>query len=236
MISVIFPCYNEIENIDKNNEILRNFFNKNKDLEIIFVDNGSSDKLSEYIKNEFKEFTNVSLIIIEHNKGYGHGIYQGIKKAKYNIVAWMHADFQVSLKDLRKGCDLYIKNKNLLNEKIFVKSKRKNRNLLDNIFTFFMSLITTILFFKKINDINSTPNIINKNIFNSIKNIPNDFSFDLFCYILSINHGYKIIRYDVKYLIRKYGNSKWNFNFKSKIFLSFKMLTYIFKIRFYGLK
>ena len=48
MISIIFPCFNEIENLKKNLEILKNFLLENKDLEIIFVDNGSSDGTMEY--------------------------------------------------------------------------------------------------------------------------------------------------------------------------------------------
>ena len=60
-----------------------------------------------------------------------------------------------------------------------------------------MSLVVSILFGKKIHDINSTPNIINKNIFEHITNIPKDFSFDLFCYILATKRKYKILRYNI---------------------------------------
>ena len=100
------------------------------------------------------------------------------------ISCWVDADFQVSLSELKKGCEIYIKNQKKFNENLFVKSIRTNRNFADIIFTFFMSLVVSILFGKKIHDINSTPNIINKNIFEHIINIPKDFSFDLFCYIL----------------------------------------------------
>jgi len=99
-----------------------------------------------------------------------------------------------------------------------------------------MSLVVSILFGKKIHDINSTPNIINKNIFEHIRNIPKDFSFDLFCYILATKRKYKILRYNIEYKERLYGHSKWNFSFKSKIYLSLRILKYIIKIRVLGFK
>lgn len=236
MISIIFPCFNEIENLKKNLEILKKFLLNNKHLEIIFVDNGSSDGTTKYLNTKLKDFQNVKIIKIKLNKGYGDGIFNGIKIAKYHVVGWMHADFQVSLSELKKGCEIYIKNQKKFNGNLFVKSIRKNRNFADIIFTFFMSLVVSILFGKKIHDINSTPNIINKNIFEHIRNIPKDFSFDLFCYILATKRKYKILRYNIEYKERLYGHSKWNFSFKSKIYLSLRILKYIIKIRVLGFK
>lgn len=236
MISIIFPCYNEIENIQKYNKEIKQFVITNKNFEIIFVDNGSNDNLYDYITREFVNFSNISCIKILKNKGYGDGIFQGIKKSKYNVVAWMHADFQVNLEDLKKGCNIYLKNRSKFKDKIFVKACRKNRNYSDVFFTLCMSIISSILFLNFVNDSNATPNIIDKKLFNFSNKIPSDFSFDLFCHLLSIKYKYKILRYNVDYKERQYGFSKWNFNIRSKFYLSLKILLFIIKIRIWGIK
>ena len=98
-----------------------------------------------------------------------------------------------------------------------------------------MSFLTSSLFLKKINDINSTPNIVSRKIFNNIANIPKDFNFELFCYLLAIKNRYKIIRFDVVYKDRKIGLSKWNVNIFSKLRLSYSIFKYILKIRLFGI-
>ena len=233
MFSLIIPCYNELENLKFHKSKFYNFINNYKSNELIFVDNGSSDKTYNYLKTEYREFDNVKIVKIEKNVGYGNGVYNGILKSSNEYVSWIHADLQVSFDDLINGYGLVLnEDKNNL---ILVKGKRKNRNLFDSFFTFCMSFLTSALFLKKINDINSTPNIISKKIFNNITKIPKDFNFELFCYLLAVKSNYKVIRFDVVYTERKLGFSKWNINIFSKIKLSYSIFKYILKIRFFGI-
>ena len=63
-LSIIIPSYNEINNlkhlIKKTNLILQ----KNKNLEIIIVDNGSTDGSKYYIENNKKLFSKIKFVII----------------------------------------------------------------------------------------------------------------------------------------------------------------------------
>ncbi len=233
MFSLIIPCYNELENLKFHKNKFYNFVQNYKSNELIFVDNGSSDQSYRYLKDHFKNFFNVKIIKIEKNIGYGNGIYMGILKSSNKYVSWIHADLQVSFDDLINGYSLVLNEEN--NKFIFVKGSRKNRSLFDSFFTFCMSFLTSFLFLKKINDINSTPNIISREIFNNITNAPKDFNFELFCYLLAIKNNYKVIRFDIVYNDRKLGFSKWNINFFSKIKLSWSIIKYILKIRIFGI-
>ena len=233
MFSLVIPCFNEIENLKFYKKTFISYLNQNINNEVVFVDNGSSDNSFEYLNSNFSKFSNVKIIKIVNNLGYGNGFYQGILKSKFDYVSWIHADLQVNLNDILTGYRIfndYIKK----NELIYVKGLRKKRNLIDSTFTFFMSILVSLIFFKKINDINSTPNILNKKIFHNIKNIPKDFNFELFCYLLSIKLNYKIIRFDVLYKNREKGFSKWNINFFSKFILSYKIIKFTLYLRFKG--
>ena len=62
LLSVIVPCYNEEENVrDFYDELLRNasfFQEKETEIEIIYVDDGSKDKTEEvfFLMSRFKRF------------------------------------------------------------------------------------------------------------------------------------------------------------------------------------
>ena len=61
MLSVIIPCYNEEKLVKKSiSEILKAIkFCKIKKYEIIFIDDGSSDKSLEIVKKNFNKLKNV---------------------------------------------------------------------------------------------------------------------------------------------------------------------------------
>ena len=163
MISLIIPCFNEEQNLEKllgKLNLLLNEFSDEK-IEMVIVDNGSTDNSNNIIRNH-KLFLDkrISLLNIKKNIGYGDGLNQGINFSKGDVICWFHADLQFDPLDAIK---IYKKFKNVLSkEEIFIKGKRINRSLFDNFFTFGMSLLTFLLFKKKINDINAQPKIFKR--------------------------------------------------------------------------
>ena len=116
-LSIIIPCYNESENInilfDKLSELIK-FYN---DVEIVIVDNGSIDNSITKIKNHnlYKNDL-ITLVEIDKNIGYGHGIMSGVKKSSAKFIAWCHGDLQTNLTDVYNAFE-----KNLDNSiKLFV--------------------------------------------------------------------------------------------------------------------
>lgn len=227
-ISVVIICYNELKNLTslfhQSKKLIKQFNN----IEIIFVDNGSSDGSKEVFKKAFKSKM-LKLIYVKKNKGYGHGIIKGLEAATGDLIGWTHGD------DLR----FFTKFKIILNNKLeknyfFIKGYRIGRRpFLDTFFSYSFNIISSIFLRKKLWEITAHPTLFSKNLFKQYKKIlPNDFSIDLFLYYLAKKNRYLIKRLNFPYKSRKHGASKWNKNFLSKINLTIKYVFKIFKLMY----
>ena len=98
LLSVIVPCYNEEENIrDFYDELFRNdFFFKEKDIEVelIYIDDGSRDKTVEEVRKLRDQDERVHLLSFSRNFGKEAAIYAGLQKSKGDLVVLMDADLQ----------------------------------------------------------------------------------------------------------------------------------------------
>ena len=174
-LSIIIPCFNEELSLNK---LVDNCLcNINDNVEIILVDNGSTD-------GTFKSLMNLNLpnniipLRIDKNIGYGDGILQGLKHAKGEVVSWTHADLQTDVSDVLRGFKKF--EDELMIKKCIVKGERKNRNLLDSFFTFNMGVYSSILLNKWMYDINAQPKIFHSSFLEEFENPPLDFSLDLY--------------------------------------------------------
>ena len=95
-ISVIVPCYNEEESIPLFYDTINKVINKMKDVsfELIFVDDGSSDKTINVIKDLSKKDKNVRYISFSRNFGKEAAIYAGLVYSTGDYVTLLDADLQ----------------------------------------------------------------------------------------------------------------------------------------------
>ena len=212
-LSIVIPCFNEDENIEPLFKKINDLLKLDNQIEIIIVDNGSTDKTNMNIISS-SLFTQKKIILkkLNTNIGYGHGIMSGVKIANGKYIGWCHADLQTEPNYVIKGL-------------------RRNRNLFDEIFTFGMSLIASIIFLSKINDINAQPKLFPKSFLKNLANHPNDFSLDLFFLVTAINNKYKIINHEVIMNKRIHGYAKGGGSFVGKIKLIKRTLLYIIELR-----
>ena len=222
--SLVIPCYNEGENIPLLIKRLEDIFTFN-DMEIILVNNGSTDNTQLIMENCVSDFSNIKVLNIRINKGYGYGILEGLKISKGKILGWTHADLQTDPADSLKALKLF---DDLDTDKLFVKGLRKGRSYSDQFFTFFMSIFEFMILGKFMWDINAQPSIFNRELYENWIDPPKDFSLDLYAYYKAKEMNYKIKRFAVNFPPRKYGESKWNFSFRSK--LKFIKRTIIFSL------
>jgi len=96
-ISIIVPLYNEEESLPKLFEWIERVMKEHKfTFEVIFVNDGSTDKSWEVIESLQKQSQNVRGIKFRHNYGKSPALYCGFVAAKGDVVITMDADLQDS--------------------------------------------------------------------------------------------------------------------------------------------
>ena len=228
-LSIVVPCYNE----EKNMPLIVEKFKKAKpgklNVELILVDNGSTDNSGKIIRKFAKENRNIKTVEIKKNIGYGNGISTGLKKASGVFVCWTHADLQTDIADTITAYKIAIKQKNP--EKCFVKGKRKGRPFFDVFFTVGMSAFETLFLKSFLYDINAQPNLFHRDLLDKTKNCPDDFSFDLYFYYMAKKLNYKIVRFPVLFFKRIHGTSHWNTSLLDKWKFIKRTILFTFRLK-----
>lgn len=96
-VSIIIPCFNEEGNIDELfSRISKQFNNQGTNLpfEVIFIDDGSTDKTLQAIKSLAGHYSHVKYISFSRNFGHQNALKAGIDHANGDAVISMDADLQ----------------------------------------------------------------------------------------------------------------------------------------------
>lgn len=109
MLSIILPCYNEQDNLEFLFNSLDPVAAAHQDLEIILVNNGSTDNSATVFEQELakRDQTIFRVVNVEKNIGYGYGILTGLRAAKGDILSVTHADRQTDPLDVLKALEIY---------------------------------------------------------------------------------------------------------------------------------
>lgn len=95
MFSIVIPVYNEEDSL---NELVERIEKATKDLqqayEILFINDGSTDKSQEVIDRLASTHNNIGSITFRKNFGKSAALSAGFKHVKYDIIFTMDADLQ----------------------------------------------------------------------------------------------------------------------------------------------
>ncbi len=210
-LSIVIPCYNEGKNIPLLLDRFQRVVGK-RDMEVILVDNGSTDGSSEILKELLPRYEFARTVTVPVNKGYGYGILKGLEASKGEYVGWTHADLQTDPADVVRAYDALSKEK----EPIYLKGLRKGRPCMDRFFTYGMGIFESVSFGMPMWDINGQPNLFPREFYEKWKKPPYDFSLDLYAFYWARREGMRVVRLPVRFSERLYGHSKWNTGLKAK--------------------
>lgn len=227
--SLVLPCYNESATLPLLIDKLSYAFSTRNDIEVILVDNGSTDNSSKLLVDVVEKYSFLNMVHVLVNKGYGYGILQGLRVAKGEFLGWTHADLQTDPTDVLIGFDMF--DQSLDPSTTFIKGRRYGRPFSDSIFTVGMSFFDSLLFYLPLWDINAQPTLFSRKFYETWQNPPYDFALDLFAYATAVKQKLKILRFPVIFTSRLYGTSHWNINWKCKFKFVCRTIEYSFILR-----
>jgi len=234
-LSIIIPLFNEQHRLSYNLTILEKFLKKKskKDIEIIFVNDGSYDSTNEIIKNfihKNKKNCKFGYISYKNNIGKGFAVKKGILASKNYWILVCDADMSVSPKQF----DIWFKN-NLIQKKdeAYFGSRVHKQSNVKALFTrkiigFLFNILLSLLFNIKSSDTQCGFKVFNshyiKKIFRKLK--CNGYAYDVEIALLLKKHHIKIIELPLKWKHQK--GSKVNL-IKDSIKIFFDLI--ILKVR-----
>ena len=231
VLSVIFPCYNESSNIVGIISSIKSALQGRNDVEIILVDNGSTDSTPQVMEQALQGEHNKQFktLRIEKNIGYGHGIMEGVRIASGEVIAWTHADLQTDPADVLEAYKIFVDHPEYPN--CILKGRRVGRSPLDTLFTGGMSILSTLLLREHFSDVNAQPKMFHRNFLEKLTESPKDFSLDLYLLYQARVQKYQILEHHVNFGKRLFGESKGGGTLKGKLRLIQRTWKYMIKLK-----
>lgn len=102
MISVVIPVFNEEESLPHLYRELISVLHLYKEYELIFIDDGSTDRSLEILKKLSQKNKNINVFSFRKNLGKSEALTLGFLKARGDQIVTIDADLQDKPKEIRK--------------------------------------------------------------------------------------------------------------------------------------
>ena len=204
-ISIVIPFYNEEEAFQETlDPLLKELEVSKVTYELILVDNGSWDKTGYLIDQAMIKNPRLKKVCVDKNEGYGWGIINGLKSTTGNYVGFICGDGQITARDVVKTVQFAIKeNYNLVK----VQRKKRKDGFLRVVVTRIYNWIVPYIFSLKTRDINGTPKIFSRELYEQLDLQSKDWFIDAEIMIKSDILGVHFQELPVTFNARKKGAS-----------------------------
>tara|TARA_Y100001970_G_scaffold105870_1_gene132643 strand:- start:32391 stop:33422 length:1032 start_codon:yes stop_codon:yes gene_type:complete len=231
-LSIIIPVYNEENYLNELFNQLIAYFN-NDDVEVIFVNDGSTDNSKSLIEN-FKntkdhKFT-YKYTTLDNNSGKGRAIQEGINISTGKYILLQDADLELDTKDafeMYKMIQSKEEIKCIFGSRYLSGKLKRNNYFFNNLVGKLNSLIFTIFFMHSLTDVHCGLKIMHREVINKINLTVNDFGIELDIASQIVRNNFFIHEYGVSYFFRTKLQGK-----KITWIDGLKSLYYLFKVRF----
>lgn len=202
--SIVIPVLNEEESLrELVASIKESFVSLKKSFEIIFIDDGSTDRTLEILKILEKSNKNIRVYSFRRNLGKSPALMLGFQKAKGKYVVTLDADLQDDPKNIKV---LYQRlSKNGYDIVTGWRKERKDK-LIKKISSRLFNKIVSVLFGLKVHDLNSGLKIYKSQ---AAKDLKIYGGMHRFIPVIAKELGYSVGEKETLHHPRKYGVSKY---------------------------
>lgn len=235
LLSIVIPVYNEEKTIGTVLENLADLRISGVDKEVIVVDDGSFDKSRKIVMKMIGKIQGFRLITQEVNRGKGAAVQRGLSSANGDILMIQDADLEYDTSDIPRLI------KPILDKKAKVvygtrlrrmpnvkKEESTGRFLLHYIGNRWLSLVTSMLYFSWITDMETCYKLFSKDSFKGIKLKSKTFDFEPEITAKFLKKGIRIMEINIHTKPRGYDEGKKLHTFRD----GFKALWTLVKYRF----
>lgn len=223
LVSVIVPMYNEENAVGK---VLKSLtlLEKKMPLEIIAVDDGSTDKTREVVRT----FPSVTLVCHPKNLGKGKAIVTSLSKSRGQIVVIQDADLEYPPEEIPKLVKPIITGKA---DVVFGSRFLGQANNMGSTHRFgnrILSLASNLLFSTQLTDVMTGHKAFSRKCIDSIKLTEDGFGIEIEITAKILKNGWTCIELPIIYAYRTHGKAKIGYSD------GVKCLVKLFKWRFVG--
>ena len=232
-LSIIIPVFNEEKTILKVIKGVNKVKINNVLKEIIIVDDFSTDKTRDILKG----VKDKSIKILYHEKNFGKGaaIRTALKHCTGDIISLQDADLEYNPKNIVKlirpinnGSSDVVYGPRFKGQKLILFGKKKTILPLHLIGNRALTLLTNILYFTSITDMETGCKVFRKSVIEDIKLRSNRFDFEPEITAKILKKGYKIKEMPIRFYPRTFEQGK-----KITWVDGIKAAYYLFKYRFF---
>src|SRR3989338_2547207 len=204
-LSLVIPLYNEQKNISLViNPLIEALNSSQINYELILVNNGSLDSTPQLLNGLAKEHSNIKIVNIIKNQGYGWAIMSGLQQAEGSLIGYMCGDGQVKPEDsIKVFKEVVSKKVGLVKVSRVLRRDGIKRKIISKLYNALMQIMFDI----KIQDVNGTPKIFRKELLDTFKLKSRDWFIDAEIIIKSKILKLKILDVPIEFLARKNGKS-----------------------------
>jgi len=200
-LSIIIPVFNEAESLPALFNELKNEFGNSSQVQIVFVNDGSTDNSQKIIEKAISENSSWKMVGLYRNYGKSVALQAGIESSSGELIATLDADLQDDPKELIKLIDKSKKNDLVVGWKINRLDPLEKR-IASKIFNFFIRVFSGL----KIKDSNTGIKIFKREVAESLNLYGGRHRY---IPLLAHQKNFSVAEVAVKHRKREFGESKY---------------------------
>ena len=212
-VTLCITAFNEHENLNDLIKDLTWLHAQQIDLQVVIVDNGSTDDTWRTLQVESLEHGEwLSIVRLGENRGYGGGLRSAIEVAGTETVALLSADRQYPIEDVLQAIREFQSSAQEESSRLILVGNREERYdpKSAKFVSWFYSRTVRLLLGTELMDVNSQPKIFGRELLTQKIPWSDSFFFDAQLIAVAQRLNFKLISSPVRFVNRRYGKSSWS--------------------------
>lgn len=226
-VNIVFPVLNEERRLEKGIRATERFLQGHQEIDAVvtIVDNGSTDRTLEIIKELSGEYDNIDYISLAQ-KGFGLAFREAVKKNQCEIIGYVDVDLSTDIRYLRNVMRGFEKNPQISvikGNRLSKKSEVHGRKVSRNITSVGLDTLIKIVFGVRVSDTMEGFQFFRKECIEQLVRVSSNDNGWFYCAELLIRGeklGYKIAELPVV----------WNDDYDTKVDVIRLIINYLTKI------